>query len=273
MPARTYRTIALELVEFADSAADHFDNSGYRVYVERDELGFPYTPTFLLKRKPTTVILEIANKIQFERLLDWARYCKSCGTDTRVAVCIPHTVDISADEREKIRVARIGLYVAYKGHLVEQLAPADLALNVQLPELAQMPQAVRELLGAAYEQFARTHWREGFEDACQVVETEARRYLKKWSKTGRIKVLRKGSSVTLSQAAIGRMTMGQLANAFGRIQAQTHADSTIHKLLAGLNKDRIGVVHHKKKAWTEKRLRTNVGQHMWKIVAALKLLV
>lgn len=247
MAARTYRTIALELVEFADIAADHFDNSGYRVYVEKDELGFPYTPTFLLRRRPTTIILEVANKIEFERLADWARYCKSCGTDTRVAVCLPHTIDISAEGREKLRDARIGLYVSFKDRIVEQLAPADLALNVQLPELAAMPQMVRELLGSTYDQFARTHWREGFEDACQVVETEARRYLKKWSKTGRIKVLRKGSPATLSATEINRMTMGQLAVTFDRIQAQTHADSTIHKLLAGLNNDRIGVAHHKKK--------------------------
>jgi len=77
----------------------------------------------------------------------------------------------------------------------------------------------------------------------------------------------------LAASQINKMTMGQLVHAFGLIQAQNHADSTIHKVLAILNKDRIGVVHHKKKAWTEKRLRTNVGQHMWKIVAALKLLV
>jgi len=263
----------LELIEFADVAADHFDNSGYKVNVEPDELGFPYTPTFLLKRRPTAILLEVTNNIQFERLVDWSRYCKSCGTDTRVAVCLPHTADVSAEDRERLRDARIGLYVSYKDRVVEQLAPADLALNVELPDRAAMPPKLKELLGSAYDQFDRTHWREGFEDACYVVETEARRYLKKWSKTGRIRVLRRGLSTSLSATEINKMTMGQLANAFSRIQAQTHADSTIHKLLAGLNKDRIAVVHHKKKAWTEKRLRTNVGQHMWKIVAALKLLV
>jgi hypothetical protein len=270
---RTYRTVAVELIEYADVAADHFDASGYKVLVERDELGFPYTPTFVLKRHPTTILLEVGNNIQMARLEDWVKYGKSCGADTRLAVCLPHTVAVSAEDVGRLGDRAIGLYIAFKDRVVEQLAPADLALNVVLPDRAALPRKVRELLGSAYDQFARSQWREGFEDACYVLETEARSYLKKWSKTGRIKVLRKGVPTTLSANQINKMTMGQLVNAFSLIQAQNHADSTIHKVLAILNKDRIGVVHHKKKAWTEKRLRTNVGQHMWKIVAALKLLV
>lgn len=272
MSSRAYRTVAVALVEYADVAADHFDTLGYRVRVEHDELGFPYTPTFVLKRPPTTILLEVSNRIQMDRLKDWLRYGKSCGTDTRIALCLPHTVMVSAAKIEKLRVLKIGLYVSFKDRVVEQLAPADLALNVELPDRPSLPHRVRELLGSAYDQFDRTQWREGFGDACQVLESEARSYLKKWSKTGRIKVLRKGVPTSLSAKQINKMTMGQLAIAFGQIQAQNHADSTIHKALATLNKDRIGVVHHKKKAWTEKRLRANVGQHMWKIVAALKLL-
>jgi hypothetical protein len=272
MPSRVYRTVAVELVEYADVAADHFDASGYKVRVEHDEVGFPCTPTFVLRRPPTTVILELSKRIQLDRLKDWMRYGKSCGSDTRVAVCLPDTSDVPAEDVEELRRCRIGLYVAHKNRVVEQVAPADLALNVELPDRTSLPPRVRELLGSAYDQFDRTQWREGFGDACYVLETEARTYLKKWSKTGRIKVLRKGVPTTLSASQINKMTMGQLVSAFGRIQAQNQADSTIHKVLGTLNKDRIGVVHHKKKAWTERRLRTNVGQHMWKIVAALKLL-
>jgi hypothetical protein len=272
MVSRTYRTVAVELVEYADVAADHFDTGGYKVYVERDEVGFPYTPTFVLKRRPTTLILEVSNKIQMDRLKDWVRYGKSCGSDTRIALCLPHTVN-PAEDVAKLRDQKIGLYLSSKDSVVEHLAPADLAFNVELPDRTALPPKVRELLGSAYDQFGRTQWREGFEDACYVLEAEARSYLKKWSKTGRIKILRKGVPITLLPRQIDRMTMGQLVVAFRRIQAQNHADSTVYKVLATLNKDRIGVVHHKKRARTEKSLRTNVGQHMWKIVAALKLIV
>jgi len=273
MPSRVYKTVAVGLEEYADFAADHFLMAGYRVRVEHEELGFPYTPTFLLKRHPTTLLLEVNNRIQMDRVNDWVKYAKSCGTDTRVAVCVPHTIAVTAEETAKLRDQRVGLFFSSKEAVVEQLAPADLALNVQLPARASLPQKLRELLGSAYDQFDRTQWREGFEDACNTLETESRNYLKKWSKTGRIKVLRKGVPITLSSKQINKMTMGQLVGAFGSIQAQNHADSQIHKALSTLNKDRIGVVHHKKKVWTEKRLRTNVGQHMWKIVAALKLLI
>jgi hypothetical protein len=100
---------------------------------------------------------------------------------------------------------------------------------------------------------------------------EARKYLAKWSKTGRITILdRRGAPITLAAREINKLTMGQLASKFRSIQAQNHKDSVIAKALGRINKDRVGVVHHKRKATTEKRLRVNVGQHMWVIVAALK---
>ena len=67
------------------------------------------------------------------------------------------------------------------------------------------------------------------------------------------------------------MTMGELARTFANIQNQNQTDSLIGKTLQRVNTDRVGVVHHKSKARTEKRLRTNVGQHMWAIVAAMRL--
>jgi len=69
------------------------------------------------------------------------------------------------------------------------------------------------------------------------------------------------------------MTMGQLAETFRNIQAQNHADNVIGRALATINRDRVGVAHHKRRKTTERRLRTNVGQHMWTIVAAMKELI
>jgi hypothetical protein len=273
MAANTYKTLADEVAEYADQAVAHFDAAGFKVKIEPDVLGFPYTPTLVLRRAPTTILLEVTAKIQIQRVDEWIRYAKSSGNDTRIALCVPHTTAVTPEDDAKLRERRVGLYVARPDGLAEQIVPADLALNVQLPVLASQPARVRQLLGPAYDQFNRTQWREGFEDACQVIETEARRYLRKWTKTGRIKVLQRGMPQTLTARQINKMTLGQLTNTFSRIQAKTHADNSIQKLLASINKDRVAVVHHKKKAWTERRLRSNVGQHMWKIVAALKSLL
>jgi len=151
------------------------------------------------------------------------------------------SVNVSAEQIATLQQKGIGLYAVFEDRAVEQVVPVDLALNVQLPELNSLPRQVRELLGPVYEQFARSHWREGFEDACQVLETEARRYLHRWSRTGRIQVLRKHGPVALTAKEVNKMTMGQLAINFANIQAQNHADNVIGKALATVNRDRVAV--------------------------------
>lgn len=272
MSTRQYRTIADELLSYIDPVSNYFRTLGYTVRIEKLEVGFPYTPTFLCRRgKITTIIAELDTKVDMKRLQDWIHYGKSCGRDVRLALCVPSSVAIA--DSAALQAAGVGLYRAFVDHVEEQIAPVDLALNIALPRLDGAPQRVRELLGPSYEQFRRAQWREGFEDACQAVEAEARRYLKRWSRTGRILIVRKSGAVRLSNGEIDRLTMGQLAGAFANIQAQNHADSVVAQLLSKLNQDRIAVVHHKRRATTEKRLRTNVGQHMWAIVAALKMMV
>jgi|ERR1700687_218099 len=271
--ARQYTTVADELLEYADILADHFTNRGHRVHVERNELGFPYTATFLCRRGNTTLVLELDNSIQTEKLNNWVRYARSSGKDTRLALCMPSLVNVSPADETYLRTNRIGLYAIFVDPRVdERIAPDDLGLNVALPELGTLPAKLRGLLGPVYDQFDRAQWREGFEDACQVLEVEARRYFKKWSKTTRIKVLRKGIPIALSNKEINKMTMGKLAETFAAIQSPNYADSIIEQALTTINKDRVGVAHHKARKTTEKRLRANVGQHMWTIVAALKLM-
>jgi hypothetical protein len=271
MAPHRYQTVADELLEYAEVIATHFQNLGFKVYRERAQVGFPYTPTHLCKRgKITTMVIELGSEIKLKRMEDWVRFGKSSGTEMRVGLCLPSTVNVTPDALESLRERGIGLYAAYSNRLVERIAPADLGLNLALPELGDFSAGIRELLGPAYEQFGRAQWRDGFEGACQALEDEARRYLKRWSHTGRIKILRKKGAVTLSDREINRLTMGGLAAAFAAIQAQNHADSVIAHALTRINKDRIGVVHFRARTATERRLRVNVGQHMWVILAALK---
>ncbi|MFL6275240.1 MAG: hypothetical protein ACJ74G_08505, partial [Blastocatellia bacterium] len=153
--------------------------------------------------------------------------------------------------------------------LIERIPPTDLGLGVNLPPLTSLPRKLRTLLGSAYDQFNRSHWREGFEDACQAFENEARRYLKAGIKT-RIKFVTSKGPKTYTDKQIDRLTMGQLATAFSQIHSQNRSDAIVGHALSHINPDRVGVVHHKSKATTEKRLRTNVGQNMSIIIAAMK---
>jgi hypothetical protein len=269
-----FRTVPEELLEHADAIADHLAELGYRVRIEHSDLGYPSTPAMVCVRQRTSVVVLIDSVVTFERLDDWVRFARSAGRDTRIAVCLPDGVVPTQAEEQRLRADGIGLYGAAPGHAIERIPALDLALNVQLPELKKLPPKLRVVLGPAYDQFRRSNWREGFEDACRAFEEEARRHLKRWWKSGRLIVLKaNGQPDVFSNRKVDKMTMGQLAQLYSRIQNKGKTEAVVAKALSKLNRDRIGVVHHKGKAVTERRLRTNVGQHMWSVVAALKELL
>jgi hypothetical protein len=68
------------------------------------------------------------------------------------------------------------------------------------------------------------------------------------------------------------MTMGQLAVDYANMQQQNHSDSVIAKALKAVNRDRVRVAHKKRTPAAERALRNNVGQQMWTIVGALRVL-
>src|SRR5690606_30857014 len=108
--------------------------------------------------------------------------------------------------------------------------------------------------------------REGFGDACQIVECAAKRYLIRHFKSTRIKILKGGRPQTFTKRQIESMTLGQIKDTFERIISPSQTDSQIAQALKALNPDRIGEAHRKGRAVTERRLRRNVGQHMWVVV-------
>ncbi|MHB1172719.1 MAG: hypothetical protein ACYCZY_09545 [Lacisediminihabitans sp.] len=125
-----------------------------------------------------------------------------------------------------------------------------------------------------YEQFERGQWRDGFRDATQVLEQHAQTYLKKGIRTTRITVLDKTGKIRpLTPEQIDRLTLGQIGNVFANIQTPSQADSLIGQVINLVNPDRVRVSHKKGKGSTEKKLRTNVGKHMWAIASALKLML
>src|SRR6266550_1057767 len=130
--ARVFETVSEELLQAAELIADDFEDRGFAVYVEKEKLGFPYTPTLVCKRQNTTLIVELDSKPNHSRLDDWVRYGCSCGSDTRVALCLPATTIVTAVEADRLKTKKVGLYVAHEEKVVEQIPASDLALNVQL---------------------------------------------------------------------------------------------------------------------------------------------
>ncbi len=272
--ARQFLTVADELLEHAECVADFLEEHGYTVTVEHTEIGYPYTPTLRCRRPPTTLLVELYGAVPNERVAAWTRYARSCSRDTRVALALPHHAPRRPEDDSQLRQLGVGLYLSDGTRAEEAITPLDMALNVQLPELKTLPPKMRKVLGPVYEQFERSQWREGFEGACQAVEAQGRKYLRDGMDAGRIVLVTKaGNARSLTHTQIERLTLGQLGEAFGQIRNQNYADATIAKVLARLNKDRVGVAHHKAKPATETRLRKNVGQHMWSVVAALKELL
>ena len=273
MPKRIYVTVAVELTEHADAAADHFESLGYTVKIEHGDVSFPNAPTLHCRRQLTTMAVEVDTAIRLPRLEEWVRYCKSCTKDMRVALVVPSEPQRKPAEEDRLRELGIGLFVAGPNGVVEVAPPKDLAVNVELPDRAGLPRKLRKALGPVYEQFDRSQWREGFESACTALEQEARRYLRSGiERSAVVLVTAKGNVRRVTVEAVDKMTLGQLAVAFSEIQNKSFKEQRIGEVLAQVNKDRVGVAHHKGKALPEVRLRKNVGKHMWAVVTALKLL-
>lgn len=268
MARRPFKTLSEELLESAEQVANHFSAMGYTLRVEGTELGFPFTPALLCLRQRTKVVVEIDTAVRFERLREWTAYGRSAGQDFRVIVVVPVRSALTAEDESTLRSLGVGCITIADGQLTERLDAADLGLNVTLPEIAKLPKRSRELLGPAYEQFKRALWREGFETACQAFEAEVRRYLKRHKK--RILMSARAGPTQINPSQVDRMTMGQLAQLFTRIQNQNADDALLGKTLRAVNKDRIGVAHHKGRRVTERRLRANVGRHMWSLVSGLQ---
>lgn len=244
---------------------------GFVVRVEKERLGFPFTPTLSCTRDHTTLIVEVDSQWREEKVNSWLRYCQSAGADTRFALCLPSHP--AAEIQTRAQALGVGILLSQPPSLPELVTARDANLGVALPERKSLPTPVKRRLGAAYDKFDKAEWREGFEEAAQALETEARSYLKRWCKTGRIQVMTKTGPATLSSKQINKLTMGQLKDRFRQVVSPNSLDALVRQALEQINKDRIGVAHHRKNKKTEDKLRKNVGKHMYAIIDVLKRLL
>jgi len=269
---RTFETVSDELLECAEAAASHFEELGYHVAVEEAEIGFPYAPTLVCRRQRTWLAVEVVARCERDRVQEWIAYGKSSGRDFRVALCTVQLTSVSQTDEEMLRTAGIGWYVFANDRLSERVSAGDLGLNVQLPNLASLPKKARAALGAAYEQFGKSLWREGFQSACQAFEVETRKYLRRHSKRMRV-ASTKGSPTSLDLRRLEKMTMGNLASVFETIQNKNRDDAKILKALKAVIRERNAVVHHKGTAPSERKLRENVPRHMWCLADVMRVVI
>jgi hypothetical protein len=268
---RTYRTVPTELIETADRLGDFLEARGYRVTVEECPLGCPYTPTLRATRTPTTLLLEVAHRINVERAAKWKSFGRSCSDDTRFALAVPVGTRRTAKTLERLQSLKVGLYVISEADVQESLEPQDLGAEFELPSVARTPERYRKAIGPSREKFERGDWREGFLAACSALETEAKAYLKREVASTRAVVLTPtGKPRKLTPAQIDRLTIGGLETVFVQIQNQNQTDTVVHAALARIRPDRNAATHTPTNRRTEQRLRKNVAHHMWVIDAALR---
>jgi hypothetical protein len=271
MAALDFVTVPDELLGVAAAAMSWLKSLGYAVTPERHETGYPFTPTLYGKKQATTVFIEVDGDVALERVREWAAYGCSRQSDTRVWWAIPGSAKRTGEQDLRLNELGIGLLLVKDGKATVIIPGKDLALNVKLPEIERLPRRVQRALGPAYEHFDRGEWRECFQEACLVLEQEARKYLWKGVRAGRIVIASaKGEQEKLTKEKIDRFTMGELADRFERIVQQAHTDRVVGDALKQVNPNRVGVVHHKHKAAPEAKLRRDVGSQMWLIIGALK---
>ena len=165
---------------------------------------------------------------------------------------------------------RLGIGLAVvddNGVLTEMAPPLDLSMNIALPPLARHRIAVRREVAIVHGFFDRGDWRHGFEEACKLVENAAREYLRKQVRNGSLVTVqgKKGIPKKLTVKIINRLTLGQLADAFCQMMKPKAIDALLCSGLKAINPDRINVAHRKMDKRAERRLRENVGRHMWNI--------
>jgi len=270
MKANDFISCPDHLLAAAIAYGERLELRGYKVIIEKFDLAFPRTPQFVAKRNRETLIVEVMDEPVWDRIEEWAKYAKACSTETRVAIGFAKGRALSVEEMTRLGILGVGALVWDGAVPIDAVPTKDLALQAEPPAL---PAGLSRKLGHAYDQLDQGNWREGFEEACQVLEQEARIYLKK-SVPHRVQILSKSGAVSNpTHGHIDKMTLGQLAEEFSRIRSPNLADSRIGQSLKRVNEDRISVVHYKNvSASREATLRRRFGKNMMVLINGLKLI-
>jgi len=265
-------TVPLELQPIAYACCDALRAAGFSLKHEHNEDHFPETATIYARRGGEEHFYVFDPRIKIDRAALWAGYGRSCSSTTFVVICVPADIEMNGSDMVRIRELGVGLTAIDRtGALSELVAPVDLSLNIALPPLNRHRASIKRELAKVHEHFGRGDWRRGFEHACKIVEKSARRYLARQVRANQVQVPgRHGHPRRVTLREVQRMPLGALADVFCTKLIQHPVDSHLCSGLKRINPDRIDVAHEIRSRRKERRLRGNVGRHMWTIDNLLK---
>jgi hypothetical protein len=272
--AMTFVTLGADLEEHALAFAARLRSAGATVRAEVNDGSMPRTPTLQGASGATRHYADVVNSIKLANVEQWVSYCKCRPNETFYSLVVPDSKSaIKPKVLARLRELGVGVYVSNSSVLVEILAPHDLSMSLSLPVLTGEKRALQRALAAVYSKFERGEWFDGFKDACQLLESKARRQLEERVRSGSVTFSKNGAAKVYTTAQINRKTLGQLAVCYAQIVLPTASDQNILRALQELNPDRIGAVHKTDDKRVKARLRKKVGVHMWMLVNGLRELV
>lgn len=270
--AFTFITLGEELVEHAEAFAVRMRAGGLTVKAEHDDGTLPRLPTLVGSSGRSRHYVEVLKTIKKPNVQHWISYCKSRSGETYFSLVVPEGVRaLKTELLAWLRAEGVGIYISSSTGITEIAAPRDLALSLSLPLLDGEARALRLALAPIYDLFQRGDWFNGFRDACQLLESKARRHLEERVSAGQVSfVAKSGNPKTYTVAQVRKLTLGQLAHAYAEIVLPTAKDQKIARALSEVNPDRVGAVHKTDSKSVRSRLRRNVGMHMWMLVNGLR---
>lgn len=266
-----FALVAVDLLDATVFYGRWLEQRGYRVTTEPYDLEYPNSPVFYAVRGSEHLFCEVSSNVNLARAEEWLKFGKASNRDTRYIVVIANGNSLTSSDLSKLKSMGVGIDVI-EGTKVQNLCAAhDLSLNVEFPKLERK---LQKCLGRAADLFGQGHWKESFEDACVALETEARNYMIKAIRAGRVSFIsEKGKPITLSEAQVAKMPLGSLARAFTELARPTQAESRVAQALTRINPKRVTVAHFKHTGGArERKLRSQVGKDLIVIVNAIRML-
>jgi hypothetical protein len=268
-------TLGEELIEHAEAFALKMRADGLKVRAEHDDGTQPKLPTLVGSSGKSRHYVEVLKTVKKPSVEGWVSYCKSRSAETSYSIVLPDSSSpIKTDLLAWLRAEGVGIYISGSAGVTELAAPRDLSLNLALPALNGESRALRLALAPIYQLFNRGDWFNGFKDACQLLESRARRALEERVSSSSVSFTSKtGAPKTYSVKQVKKLTLGQLAVAYSEIVLPTAKDQKVARALAEVNPDRVGAVHKSDNRSVRTRLRGKVGVHMWMLVNGLRELM
>lgn len=136
-------TLPDELQSLANHLLIELAKHGYRSKVEPKLLQLPATPTIMGVRGHETHYFLVRELVSIAEIQHWQRYCCCCATDTRVTICRPHGLQITAALNASLRELGIGLATCVQDQLQYGSEAGDLAFHARAPDRALLKPKVR----------------------------------------------------------------------------------------------------------------------------------